>query len=321
MNETRILSSDVRRVKHGIDSAVLSRARRRCASVIRAASIAACIAVLLPAPRLLAWSRTGHTAINRAAIAGLPDAVPAFLKRQIDWIGARSTVPDSWRDLGGPYVGADEEPNHLWRMERLPKDFKELPPSRYAFAREVGDPARTGLLPYAIIENYERLQIAFASWRALRDRRQDTSFIELDAAFYAGWLGHYVGDGGMPLHTSENHEGWIGPNPKGYTPDHSIHRRFETQFVNLIQLTEGDISRHMTEAAIVQDPVRGTLAYLDRSHGRLEQVYSLDLQQAFADAANRDARELVYTCTGDAAAFLRDLIYTAWVTSEDSPAR
>jgi hypothetical protein len=279
------------------------------------------VLVLFAGAHAAAWSRTGHTAINRAAIAGLPDDVPGFLKQQIDWIGARSTVPDSWRDLGGPYVSADEEPNHLWRMERLPAGLEELPPSRYTFAREVADPANTGMLPYAAIENYERLQVAFGNWRGLHERRQNTSFIELDAAFYAGWLGHYIGDGGMPLHTSENHEGWIGPNPKGFTRDHTIHPRFESQFVNLIGLTEADVAQHMAAAKKLGDPMRAILAFLARSHARVEKVYGMDLLHAFEDASNRDARTLVYECTGDAAATLRDLIYTAWLTSADSPAR
>src|SRR3954470_20310596 len=115
--------------------------------------ISAAALILFAGAHAAAWSRIGHTAINRAGIAALPDDVPAFLKQQIDWIGARSTVPDSWRDQAGPYLGADEEPNHLWRMERLPDGLKELPPSRFDFNRLVGDATRTGLLPYAAIEN------------------------------------------------------------------------------------------------------------------------------------------------------------------------
>src|SRR5262249_21293987 len=160
---------------------------------------------------------------------------------------------------------ADEAPNHLWLMERLPAAIANaLPPSRLDFARLVPDVTRTGTLPYGIVETYQRLEVAFGIWRARRAARPNTFVIELDAAFYAGWLGHYVGDGGMPLHTSENHEGWIGPNPKGYTTDHSIHPRFEREFVTVIGLTEADVARHMGPAKNVADPVREVLAYLDR---------------------------------------------------------
>jgi len=272
---------------------------------------------VLAAPRaIIAWSLAGHTLINRAAIAALPDDGPVFLKRSIDWIGARPTAPDAWRDAGGTALSAAEAPNHVWAMERVPAAIvNALPPSRLDFARRVGDVSRTGTLPYAIVENYQRLEVAFGLWRRRHDAQQDTSFIELDAAFYAGWLGHYVGDGGMPLHTSENREGWVASNPKGYTTNHSIHPRFEHDFVLLIGLTEADVARHMGPARRLGDPMRETLGYLARSHGRVEQVYSLDLRHAFEDRSNSEARELLYACTGDAAAQLRDLIYSAWISS------
>jgi hypothetical protein len=266
--------------------------------------------------RIGAWSLAGHTLINRAAIAALPADGPAFLEQHIDWIGARSTAPDSWRDGGGAALSTEEAPNHLWLMERLPAAMASaLPSSRLEFARQVGDVSRTGTLPYAILETYQRLEVAFGGWRRRRAAHQNTSFIELDAAFYAGWLGHYVGDGGQPLHTSENHEGWIGPNSKGFTRDHSIHPRFEDDFVALIGLTEADVARHMGPPKAFADPAREVLAYLDRSHGRVDQVYSLDLRHAFEDRSNGDARELLYACTGNAATMLRDLIYTAWINS------
>jgi hypothetical protein len=281
-----------------------------------AAVFAAAAALLLLELHAGAWSLTGHTLINRAAIAALPADGPTFLKRHIDWIGARSTAPDSWRDAGGPALSADEAPNHLWLVERLPATIANaLPASRLDFARQVGDVTRIGTLPYAIVEAYQRLEVAFGGWRRRQAAHEDTSFIELDAAFYAGWLGHYVGDGGMPLHTSENHEGWIGPNPKRYTPDHSIHPRFEGSYVGVIGLTEADVARRIGPPKKIADPLREVLAYLDRSHGRVEQVYALDQRHAFDNRSNAEARELLYTCTGEAAALLRDLIDAAWISS------
>jgi hypothetical protein len=283
---------------------------------VRKLSLLAAAVLLLAQQRAASWSLTGHTLINRAAIAALPADGPAFLKRHIDWIGARSTAPDSWRDSGGAALSPVEAPNHLWRMERLPPSLAhQLPPSRLDFAREVGDVTRIGTLPYGILETYERLGVAFGIWRQRRAAHQSTAFIELDAAFYAAWLGHYVGDGGMPLHTTENHEGWIGANPKGYTTDHSIHPRFEREFVILVGLTEADVARHIGRPKTFADPRPVVLAYLDRSHARVEQVYGLDLRHAFEDRSNGEARELLYACTGDAATLLRDLIYTAWQAS------
>ena len=261
-----------------------------------------------------AWWLTGHTVINRTGVATLPPEVPDFLRRQINWIGARSIAPDSWRDATEPSLRAIEIPNHIWYFEALPA-MTEVPRSRNDFMVLAGDPRRIGTLPYATIETYERLKVAFRIWRGLHARREDTSFIEMDAAFLAGWLGHYVGDGAMPLHTSAHHNGWAGENPKNYTRDRDIHGRFEGEFVDLIELTEKDITARLPPAQAFADPFAAFLTFLDRSHARVEQVYALEQRHAFEDATNLEARELVYTCTADAAGMLRDLIYSAWTAS------
>jgi hypothetical protein len=281
---------------------------------MRKAATTLALAVLVGSTGAPAWWLTGHTVVNRAAVGALPAEVPAFLKRQIDWIGARSQVPDSWRDATEPYLKAAEDPEHTWYMEELPR-LAQLPRSRNEFIRLVPNVNATGLLPYSTIENYERLKVAFRAWRALQARREDTTFIELDAAFYAGWLGHYVADGAMPLHTSRHHNGWVGPNPKNYTTAPGIHGRFEGEFVDLIGLSEPDITGRMHAPQRLADPMAAFLSYLERSHTRVEQVYVLDQQRALQDRGNRAARELVHTCIGEAASMLRDLIYTAWLTS------
>ena len=203
---------------------------------------------LSSAVRVDAWGPTAHRVISRVAVNRLPDDVPGFVKRQIDWIGVRSVTPDSWRGASEPFVKIDEDPNHGWFMEQF-AFMTTIPRSRYEFVLalydeykrlEHTDPDRaalmnvrwTGTLPYAAVETYERLKVAFRAWREAQRQRQDTAFIELDAAFYVGWLSHYVADGAMPLHTSIHHDGWSGDNPKRYTRDGSIHLRFESAYVD-----------------------------------------------------------------------------------------
>jgi hypothetical protein len=257
---------------------------RRLALVVAIVSVAA-------SQQAGAWWLTGHTVINRTGVATLPADVPDFLRRQIDWIGARSIAPDSWRDATEPSLRAIEIPNHIWYFEALPP-MTEVPRSRNDFIVLAGDPRRIGTLPYATIETYERLKVAFRTWRGLHAKKEDTTSIEKDAAFYAGWLGHYVGDGAMPLHTSAHHNGWAGDNPRNYTRDRDIHGRFEGELVDLIELTEKDITARVPAPQSFADPFAAILAFLNRSHERVEQVYVLDQ-----------------------AAMLRDLIYTAWTAS------
>ena len=51
-------------------------------------------------------------------------------------------------------------------------------------ARALTNVRWTGTLPYAAVETYERLKVAFRTWREQRALQQDTAFIELDAAFF-----------------------------------------------------------------------------------------------------------------------------------------
>jgi len=281
-----------------------------------------------------AWGPTGHRVVSRAAILALPSDVPSFVARQIDWIGSRSVLADSWRGPHEPFAKASEDPNHVWYMEQF-AFLTTIPRSRDEFVLAVYDEHRrlresdpqkaaltnvhyTGTLPYAATEGYERLKVAFRNWRELKAANQDATFMEQDAAFYVGWLSHYVADAAQPLHSTVRHDGWVGPNPNGYTTSGEIHWLFENTFVDRMNLHERDIqSRIPATAATVADPFSAMLAHLERAHTRVERVYALEHQQAFATGESPQARELVYTTIADAATLLRDLIYTAWVSSSD----
>lgn len=278
-----------------------------------------------------AWGLVGHRVIARVAVAMLPTEIPAFLKQQIDWIGERSITPDSFRSASEPFAKMDEDPSHEWHLEQV-AFLKAIPRSRVEFVQALYDEYRryegidppkaalanvqgTGTLPYSSIEIYERLKVTLRTWRDQQKDKEDTRFTELDASFYMGWLSHYIADSSMPLHTSLHHNGWVGPNPKGYARSGDLHWGFENDFVNLIALGERDIQGRLGPAQALADPFTSILAHLDRSHTRVEQVYVLDERRAFSDRSNSEARELVYTCTAEASAFLRDLVYTAWLTS------
>src|SRR3954464_14257760 len=69
---------------------------------------------LLADVRAGAWGAAGHRVVSRAAIFALPSDVPPFVARQIDWIGSRSVLADSWRGLTEPFSKASEDPNHVW---------------------------------------------------------------------------------------------------------------------------------------------------------------------------------------------------------------
>ncbi|MDY7524571.1 nuclease [Sphingomonas sp. 10B4] len=295
--------------------------------------------VALTASPALGWGHQAHTAIDRAAIAALPADGPTFLRAYVDYIAASSTVPDGWRNASEPFSKIEEDPNHGWFRERF-AFLKPIPRSRYAFLLALyrenarvarSDPAAaawvnvrwTGTLPYAVMEQYGHLVADMRQLRGVRaaGREKNAQFLEQICAFDVIRLGHYVGDGSQPLHDSINSDGWRGPNPHGYTTGASIHSRFESDYVGLIDLTEVDVSRHMAPLARARgDLFDAVLSYLDEAGDRMETVYQLDKRGAFAKAADIDARALVYARTGAGASLLRDLIVRAWGESQQSSA-
>jgi hypothetical protein len=281
------------------------------------------------------WGVRGHQSANRAAVRGIPTDGPIFLKDYEDWIAKTGPVPDSWRGNGEPFSKIFEDPNHGWFKEQF-AFMTEIPRSRYEFVLRLydeylrireKDPDRaaltnvrwTGTLPYAAMENYDRMKSAMRVYRGMvagsPDAQKDAKYLEQDIAFYMGWLGHYTADGAQPLHDTIHHDGWQGPNPKQYTTDPRVHGRFESSFVDLIQLTDADLTPMMDKPKLLSDPFAAILAHLDEASTHVEEVYVLDKSGALADKSNEPAAHLVRMQLAKAAALLRDLTYTAWIES------
>lgn len=299
------------------------------------AALLAAVAIVVAAPSGGAWGVRAHTWINRVAVRTLPDDGPAFLKAHEDWIAYLSVIPDAWRRPSEPFLKMLEDPNHGWFKEQF-SFMTEIPRSRYEFVLKLydeqrrlaaaGDPAAaltnvrwTGTMAYAAVEGYERMLTGMRTYRALRERKEDTRFAELEIAYAMGWTGHYTADGAQPLHDTVHHDGWQGANPRGYTTDPRVHGLFETRFVDLMQLEGGHIQPKVPAARRLADPFTAIVEHLDEAGRHTEQVYRLEKAGALADAANTEARALVIQQTARGAALLRDLAYTAWLTSGEPP--
>jgi len=296
------------------------------------------------APRAFGWGDDGHKAINRVAAGRIPASMPAFLQKagaRLEYLGPE---PDRWRGPQEFALKEAQEPDHFINLERL-ADLPELPPGRYEFYRLLyekraalarqqkadGGPAtgtlepddflpeRVGLQPYIVMEVYGRLKTAFREYRYLKAAGQNTEAVEQNIVFYMGWLGHYVGDAANPLHTTVQYNGWIGPNPHGYTTGHQIHWQMETQFVtaNLAQLQFGDLVKAPVR---LDDPWPAYLAYLRHSHTLVERCYELEKAGGFIGAGTAEARQFIRHRLAAGAQMLVNLWYTAWMESDVPPA-
>ena len=280
-------------------------------------------ALIFTTPLAHAWGNDGHKLINKLAAQNLPAEVPAFLHSpaasdEIEYLGPE---PDRWRSPAEPELLAAQAPEHFIDLE-LADALGPLPHKRFDFYAKVyaagQKPDTIGLQPWQTEEVWERLKASMREYRYEIAHNQDTKPVEAAILFYAGWLGHYVGDGSQPLHTTVQYNGWTGPNPNGYTTSHQIHTQFESTFVSA-NLAALDVKSKITAAKTIDgDLFEAYVAYLRHTATTVEKLYQLEKVGGFTGAGSAESRDFVTERLAAGATMLRDMIYTAWVKSADS---
>ena len=275
--------------------------------------------LLLPASAA-AWGEKGHLMINRVAIDTAGPKLPEFMSASREHIIYNAYEPDRWREEGRASVmNTVQAADHFFDSE-LWGPIGTIDSNRYSFMEKVAsrriELVKIGYLPYAIEENYEKLVNAFRFWRNAKTAEDRESARE-NAAYIAGLLGHYVGDGSMPMHLSVNYNGWLetSPNPKGFTKVRGFHERYEGLYVNAA--IEAPAVRQKT-----QPPQRITNVweaikqYLTVSFSDLEPAYELEKAGEFNPQQPRPkGTEMIVNQLGRAATMLGNLWYTAWLQS------
>ncbi len=278
----------------------------------------------------LSWGDDGHKLINHAAVLALPADMPAFLKAGDTQITYEGPEPDRWRsELEKPHEQA-QAPDHFIDMEYVDW-MKEFPADRYKYIQaiyeyraahpeaKIPQPEKVGFQPYATIEVFDRLKVAFREYRHAKAKGLPTAQAEANALFYAGWLGHYVADGANPMHTSIEYNGWVGDNPKGYTTSHDIHYKFESGFVRANLENLSGIEGMLTAPKHLDHPFEDYIAYLNQSRGLVEKAYAIEKECGFEGHGTADGREFVKQRLAAGAQMLANMWYTAWVDSEKEP--
>jgi hypothetical protein len=299
-------------------------------SRFRSRFVPSLLSVLLLVNCAWPWGSEGHMMINRVAAEKLPSDVPAFLRNAEEQLAYLGPEPDRWREKSEPALKLSQDPDHFIDLELV--EGMTLPPDRYSYYRALElkrqqtpsqadslQPDKVGLQPYITIEIFERLIVAFREYRhALRDHT-NPDFVERDAIFYAGWLGHYVADGSNPLHTTVNYNGWTTANPSGYTIGKAIHWKMEGVFVAANQKQLPFAALVPAKARKLESPFQDYLAYLQKSHGYVERVYQLEKAGGFEGTGTPESRQFIEQRLAYGAGMLRDLWYTAWLDSAIDP--
>ncbi len=287
-------------------------------------AILAALAVSAALPRAAhAWGDEGHRMVNRLAASSLPTDVPEFLRSkdaiaEIEYLGPE---PDRWRSQAESELVSAQAPEHFIDLELADALGGTLPHKRFDFEAKAyaagQNPAKIGLQPWEATEVWERLKVALREYRKLSAEHKETREVEAAALFYAGWLGHYVGDAAQPLHTTVQYNGWTGPNPNGYTTERKIHWQFEGDFVKANEHTlDADARTKLTAPhAIDGDIFDQYMLYIRHTATYVEKVYQLEKAGGFVGEGSRESREFTADRLAAGASMLRDMIYTAWIES------
>lgn len=259
-----------------------------------------------------AWWVKGHGTIAEAAAARLPDDVPVFFRAGGKHLAHLAGDPDRWKNPQTPFLRAAEYADHFLDLEDL--EGNELPETRYKAARLIVKlnrlPEKVGMIPYAIMEHYERLACAFKDHRD--DPKNET--VHMKCLVYAGVLSHYTGDCAMPLHTTRDYDG--RNQLDGKVTQKGIHAKIDS-FPEKFGLTAEEIGR-----GVAPKPIEDMWAYVQKtirdSHSHIERCYELDRAGAFEKPTPESRAFILERCRA-AAQFTADVWYTAWLRSAKLP--
>jgi methylenetetrahydrofolate--tRNA-(uracil-5-)-methyltransferase len=285
----------------------------------------------LAAPHSFGWGRDGHKIINRVAMETLPANIPAFLRtpQALDEIEYLGPEPDRWRSSAEPELSVAGAPEHFLDLELADLAAPNgLPTERYDFLDDLNEadrlhpdlaerltPQKVGLLPWQAEEDFERFTVDMGDYRRLQEARAETYGAEQAILYDIGCLGHFVGDGSQPLHTTINYNGWVTTdNPEAFTRHHGIHSQFETDFVSA-NLRARDVASLIPAARVLDAPFQDFLLYLLTTHAQVAQVYRFDKQGGFDGHGSAASRSFTAERLAAGATMLRDMIYTAWIDS------
>ena len=249
---------------------------------------------------LSSWGSKGHRIISQNSSNCYP-ACLSFLKP--DWaniVTANASEAD-YRKSSDPneapkhYIDIDNYPEFI-QTGQIPQSFDTVV-ARYGYSFVIDQ----GILPWATITAFDSVKACFARYDWTK------------AALFAADLGHYVGDGHMPLHITRNYNGQ-------YTGQTGIHSRYETTMVSKYEqllVYPADSAQYV---ANVSDFV---FSYLYTNYVYVDSVLAADVA-AHAIAGNVTSDTYYQALWNESGTFtidlmrraslsLGDLIYTAWV--------
>jgi hypothetical protein len=276
-------------------------------------------------PAGVTWGRDGHFMIGRAAANGLPTEMPDFFTTAADRLGYLNYEPDRWRDRNLREMDQAFQYDHYVDLENVPARG-EAAADRFEYLtilfRETSleVPQRdAGLLPFRIVEVYQRLMTGFRRWRSTTDATE-RAWIAERILNDAGTLGHYVADASQPLHTTIHFNGWSpnAPNPRGFSLERDLHARFESAFVSANMELKDFTDQMRPRPRKIRNVRQEVWEYLFSSNDRVVRLYELEQEYGFVpEEPTEQTRAFTAERLAAGADMLRSLWWTAWVESAE----
>jgi hypothetical protein len=208
---------------------------------------------------LSSWGFFAHTRINQLAVFTLPPGINRFYKANISYLSIHAVDPDKRR-----YSDTLEAPRHYLDVEVYEQNIDSIPRkwndavSKYGLTKLNAN----GTLPWQIQRSYYNLVNAF--------KERDSIKILRASAF----LGHYIADAHVPLHTTENHNGQL-------TNQQGIHAFWESR---LPELFAGNYNFVVGKPQYIDDPLKEAWKIVTHSHSMVDSTLQIEaaLSQSYS---------------------------------------
>lgn len=248
---------------------------------------------------LMSWGFAGHEKISQEASLSFNQQMTQFYS-WTDFLVAHSMDADerkAWDPSEGPkhYIDIDNYDQFV-NTGTIPQTWDSvIAEYGYDFVYD------QGILPWATLATFDSLKACFA--------RLDCN----QAMLFAADLGHYVGDGHMPLHITRNYDGQ-------YSGNNGIHSRYES---TMISNYVSQIVYSGYDPGIIENVNQYIFDYLYFNYSYVDSVLLADDyaksissntgSSAYKQALWEKSQDFTILLFSKASHTLAELIYNAWV--------
>ena len=185
----------------------------------------------------------------------------------------------------------------------------------------------SGLLPWAITENYGKLRSEFSYLKAFEEdggTPEEIANAQANIIYTMGVMGHHVGDASQPLHTTIHHHGWKGENPHHYSTRESIHGWIDGGYFRKIggaNLKEMQSKLRVAQLVSIngrtakpEEMFQAVMTFILEQHKQVEPLYQLDQEGKLSGEGElgMQGRAFLEGQLMKSGQMLGDIWYSAW---------